>query len=161
MTADVPDAGSTGSREPFEVVERRLTDVLMRWSVASIAAGGALVVVGLATRRPAMNAFGRQTLAWGAVDGIIAGVGRLTRRRRGALTPDERAAKAKTLRTVLLANAAADVGYVAGGLVVAARDVQGRRTFGLQRGDGVAIAMQGAFLLVLDLSQAQRLASGG
>ena len=108
-----------------------------------------------------MNAFGRQTLAWGAVDGIIAGVGRLTRRRRGALTPDERAAKAKTLRTVLLANAAADVGYVAGGLVVAARDVQGRRTFGLQRGDGVAIAMQGAFLLVLDLSQAQRLASGG
>lgn len=117
-------------------VEERLTRVLGAWAVGSVVLGGALSV------RPTTRGFGRQTAAWGLVDGAIAGVGVLGRRRRG---PTDRA----RLRRVLLVNAVADVGYVAGGAALVRH--------GRWRGDGWAVLVQGAFLLVLDTAAARAL----
>lgn len=145
----------------LEAVEGDLTRALAAWAIANVALGSVVVIAGRATRRPGLVAFGRQTAAWGAVDGAIAGIGALTRRRRGELTAAERSAKGRTLRRVLVANAVADVGYVLGGAVIVLCDSQGRPTSGMRRGDGVAIVTQGLFLLALDVSQARRLGSRG
>ena len=141
----------------LEAVEGTLTRALGAWSIASVALGSAVAVAGRTMQRPGLLAFGRQTAAWGAVDGVIAGVGALSRRRRGELTATRRSAKSRTLRRVLVANAVADVGYVVGGAAIVIRDVRGRPTFGIRREDGLAVVSQGLFLLLLDVSQAHRL----
>lgn len=157
MRPEARDDGDALNEARLEAVEHRLTTALAAWSGASLVAGATLVAVGQATGRRELAAFGRQTAAWGAVDGLIAAVGAVTRRRRGALTTDQRAARAGTLRTVLWVNALADVGYVVGGGVIVLRDARGRPLFGMRRGDGIAVVTQGAFLLALDLTQAQQL----
>lgn len=119
-------------------VETRLTTVLGSWAAASVAVGAALAA------RPATRGFGRQTAAWGAVDGAIAAVGARNRRRRGPTDPAR-------LRTVLLVNAGLDVGY----LVAGAALLRGDRW----RGDGAAVVLQGAFLLALDATAAAALRS--
>ena len=116
-------------------VEEQLTRVLGGWAVGSLAAGAVLV------GDPRTRAFGRQTAAWGAVDGAIALVG--ARRQAAGRTTD-----AARLRRVLLANAWLDVGYLAVGAALL-------RT--RWRGDGAAVLLQGAFLLWLDGASARRL----
>lgn len=118
-------------------VEERLTQVLGGWAAASVLAGAVLAL------DPRSRSFGRQTAAWGAVDGAIAYAGVRGRRRRGPTA-------VRRLQRVLLLNAALDVGYVA----VGARLARGGRW----RGDGAAVLVQGAFLLVLDTSAALALA---
>ena len=111
-------------RPTVDRVEERLTRALGAWAAASVLAGAALY--------PRSRGFGRQTAMWGAVDGVIATVGR---RRRGRVSPER-------LRRVLLVNAGLDVGdLAAGGWLV--RD-------GRWRDDGVAVLVQGGFLLALD-----------
>jgi len=116
--------------------EAQLTRVLGGWAAASVAVGAALAA------RPVTRGFGRQTAAWGAVDGAIAFVGSRRRARRGPTDPAR-------LRRVLLVNAALDVGYLAAGAWLV-RD-------GRWRGDGQAVVVQGAFLLLLDTTAAARL----
>ena len=118
------------------MVEQDLTRVLGRWAVASVVLGGVLTAV------PATRGFGRQTAAWGAVDGAIALVGA----RRSA---QGRGTEPARLRRVLLVNAALDVGYLAAGAALTRRP--------RWRGDGLAVLVQGAFLLVLDVTTARRL----
>ena len=110
-------------------VEQDLTRVLGRWATASVVVGAAL------SAHPQTRGFGRQTAAWGAVDGVIAYAGVRSRRRRGPTDP-------RRLRRVLLVNAGLDVGYLAAGAWLV-RD-------GRWRGDGAAVVVQGAFLLALD-----------
>ncbi len=117
-------------------VEQRLTQVLGRWAAGSMAVG-ALLSVPRATR-----GFGRQTAAWGAVDGAIAYVGARKHKAKGPTDP-------RRLRRVLLLNAGLDVGYLAAG----ARLVRSARW----RGDGLAVLVQGGFLLVLDTTAARSL----
>lgn len=117
-------------------VEQQLTRTLGAWAAGSLVVGGALCV------SPRTRRFGRQTAAWGAVDGVIAWVGVRRRRRKGPADPDR-------LRTVLLANAGLDIGYLAIGARL-------RRTEGW-RDDGLAVLVQGGFLLVLDTAAAARL----
>ena len=115
-------------------VEVRLTQVLGGWAAGSVVAGAALCV-------PAgTRGFGRQTAAWGAVDGLIAYAGRRRRARTGPTEPGR-------LRRVLLLNAGLDVGYLATGAWLV------RRT--RWSGDGAAVLVQGAFLLVLDSAAAR------
>ena len=114
-------------------VEERLTQVLSVWAVASVATGAVL------TACPTTRGFGRQTATWGAVDGAIACAGRRSRRRKGPTDPTR-------LRRILLLNAGLDVGYLA----VGARLSRTERW----RGDGLAVLVQGAFLLVLDTTAA-------
>ena len=117
-------------------VEAQLTRVLGAWAAGSLVLGSALSVP------RSTRGFGRQTAAWGLVDGAIAGVG-ARRRASGHTTEPAR------LRTVLLVNAGLDVGYLAGGawLLRSSR----------WRGDALAVLVQGAFLLWLDVSTAGRL----
>ncbi len=117
-------------------VEERLTRVLGTWAAASVLVGGALAA------RPQTRGLGRQTVLWGAVDGAIALVGA---RRRAARGPTDRV----RLRRVLLVNAGLDVGYLAAGAWLRQRD--------RWRGDGTAVLVQGAFLLVLDATAARAL----
>ncbi len=141
----------------FEKVERTLTTALVAWSAASVVVGTSMALAGHWAKRAQLNKFGRQNVAWGVVDAGIAGVGVLSRRRRGPLSQAEVVNKARSLRNLLLINSAADVAYIAGGLTIAVKGRHGGATLRMGAGDGVAIAMQGAFLLVLDLSQARRL----
>jgi hypothetical protein len=122
-------------------VEQRLTRVLGGW------AAGSLVTGALLRLRPATRGFGRQTAAWGAVDGAIALVGA---RRRAAKGPTDPA----RLRRVLLVNAGLDVGYLAAGLALVTAPAA--RARGL-RGDGLAVLLQGGFLLALDTVAARAL----
>lgn len=137
----------------FEEIESALTGELAGWGLASTALG---ITLGLGSGGP-LRRFGRQTAMWGIVDLAIAGVGRLARSRRGTLTPDEVATQAARLRTLLWVNAAADVVYVLGGTAIAVRGARGRTTFGMGVGDGVAIVIQGGFLLLLDVTYARKL----
>lgn len=106
---------------------RDLLTTLGAWSAVSIAGGAVLWAKG-GTRN--QRNFGRQTLAWGLVDALIAGW--------GATHPP---ADIDRLRKILLVNCAADVGYLA----------LGAYTYRSGRhGDGSAILVQGAFLLALD-----------
>jgi len=119
-------------------VEDGLTRVLGSWAAASVLVGAALSV----DRRT--RGFGRQTAVWGAVDGAIAYAAVRGRRRRGPTDPAR-------LRRVLLVNTGLDVGYLAVGV----RLMRGRRW----RGDGLAVLVQGTFLLLLDSVAAGRLSS--
>ena len=114
-------------------VEQDLVRVLGRWGAASTVVGAALAV------HPRTRRFGRQTAAWGAVDGLLAVAGA----RRGTPTDPER------LRRVLLLNTGLDVGYLAG-----AAWMLGRPRW---RADGLAVLVQATFLLLLDATSAARI----
>ena len=116
-------------------VEQDVVRVLGRWAVGSVLVGAAL------SADPRTRGFGRQTAAWGLVDGAIALVG-ARRQAAGRTTEPAR------LRRVLLVNAGLDVGYLATGAALL-------RT--RWRSDGAAVLVQGAFLLVLDTMAARRL----
>jgi hypothetical protein len=144
------------NEQQLQLVESTLTTALLAWSATSVAVGTIVALVGRKAQNDDLVGFGRQTAAWGAVDALIAGAGVLSRRRRGPLSDEEAAKKAGSLRKLLLVNAVADVGYMAGGLLLIARGDGGQRKLRMGAGDGAAVVVQGAFLLVLDLTQAQR-----
>lgn len=111
-----------------------LLTALGTWSAVSMAGGATLWARGGSDTQ---RQFGRQTLAWGAVDAAIAAWG-------AAHPPSD----IERLRKILLVNCAADLGYIALGV--------GAYRAG-RRGDGAAIVAQGAFLLALDSHYAYRL----
>lgn len=128
-------------------VRSDLTRALTAWSVLSIGVGAVLTVRGGDERSVGVA---RQCLAWGGIDLAVAGMGMLAQRRPGT----DVAAETTSLRRLLLVNAALDVGYVAAGAaLVQLRRVRGRDSVG----DGTAVVVQGAFLLLLDLGSAARL----
>ena len=131
-----------------DVITQDLSRQLTAWAAGSVAVGAVLVGLGQVRGDRQLRAFGTQTVLWGAVDGAIAGLGRLR--------PPPSAAR---LRSVLLGNAALDVGYVGAGALGATRGARWRsgRWAGTARGHGTAVVVQGAFLLWLDTHQARRL----
>jgi hypothetical protein len=144
----------TGTSAPtFVQVRARLTRSLAGWAVASVAVGSALALVARGRDSEAsqrLAGFARQNVAWGAIDLAIAGAGLQSERQP---VPDP-ADAARSLRRLLLVNAALDVGYVAAGVaLVRAGRVRGRDSVG----DGLAVVLQGGFLLVLDLVHAVRI----
>ncbi len=154
-------------RDELEGYEREITTLLAVWAAGSVIKGTAIALLGKRTGRKQWMRFGRQTAMWGAVDALIAGAGALSRSRRGALTQEEVDAEARKLRMLLLVNAAADVVYIAGGAHIAAHAKPGRAdppvpertSFRMGRGDGLAILIQGAFLLALDATYARKLST--
>jgi hypothetical protein len=126
--------------------ERTRARTTVVWGSVGVVAGTGLAAT---TRDPWRRAFGRQTAGWGAVDLGVAALGRWLQDRRMRQLPDPYAAAAQDaervkLRRVLLVNVAADVGYVALGARL------GRDSRPHVAGAGVAILLQGAFLLVHD-----------
>ena len=149
-------------REELEGYEQEITTLLTVWAAGSVIKGGLIALVGQASGRKQWLRFGRQTAMWGAVDGLIAGIGALSRSRRGELTQDQVDAEARKLRTLLLINAAADIVYIAGGAHIAFHAKPGPpevTSLRLGRGDGLAIVIQGAFLLALDATYARKLSA--
>jgi len=146
-------------RDELEGYEREITTLLSVWAAGSVIKGGAIALLGKRTGREQWMRFGRQTAMWGAVDALIAGAGALSRSRRGDLTPEEVDAEARKLRRLLLINAAADVVYIAGGAHIAVRAGRSGTSFRMGRGDGIAILIQGAFLLALDTTYARKLSA--
>ena len=143
----------------LEQHERQISTLLGAWAAGSVIKGGAIWLIGKRTGRQQWLRFGRQTAMWGAVDALIAGAGTLSRSRRGELTIDEVDAQARKLRTLLPINAAADVIYIAGGAHIAFHAKGDRTSLRMGRGDGLAILIQGAFLLALDATYARRLSA--
>jgi membrane protein implicated in regulation of membrane protease activity len=128
--------------------ERGLTRRLLIGGGASTLLGIAFALVG----SPFWRGLGLQFAGWGAIDALLALVGRKRARARAAEpeghAPQQQAEEARRIRGILLFNAGLDVGYVTGGLVLV-------RTKGRDdpfwRGSGYGIALQGAFLLLVDL----------
>ncbi len=127
-------------------------------AAVSAVLGAAAWLAGRRARRSQLTAFGRQTMGWAAVDGVLVAGGRVAASRRSRRASDDGgdggdlAARRTRLRRVLWANAVLDLGYVLGGAHLA-RDPR-------RRGDGVAIVVQGGFLHWLDTRHARRLAAG-
>jgi hypothetical protein len=119
--------------------EQHLLVTLAAWSTWSMLLGALLWRVGSRGGQRPLAAGGRATVAWGVADAAIVGWGarRSLRRREAAGSAD---ARHMALLTGL--NAVLDVGWVAAGVGLAARP---RR-----RGEGLATACQGLFLLYLD-----------
>lgn len=147
------------NQSQFEGIERQISGLLGAWAVGSVVKGAAIALAGRRTRRPMWVRFGRQTAMWGVVDGAIAGIGTMVRSRRGDLTDDEVTAEAAKLRRLLLINAAADVVYIAGGAHIAFHAGPDGTSLRMTRGDGLAIVIQGAFLLALDATYARHLST--
>lgn len=149
-------------RDELEGYEREITALLSVWAAGSVIKGTAIALLGERLGRKQWVRFGRQTALWGAVDGLIAGAGALSRSRRGELTQDQVDFEATKLRVMLLLNAAADVVYIAGGAHIAVHAKPGppeRTSLRMGRGDGIAIVIQGAFLLALDATYARKLSA--
>ncbi len=139
--------GLIGGVDPWQR-QRSLARTTVWWGLSSVGAGLGIA----ATRRtPWWRAFGLQHAGWGTVDlGIAAGVSlaqnRQMRRLANPYGPVELERQRRRLRRVLLINVVADAGYVAGGIVL----WRSRRARPAAAGAGVAIAIQGAFLLLHD-----------
>ena len=149
-------------RDELEGYEREITALLTVWAAGSVIKGAAIALLGKRMGRKQWVRFGRQTAMWGAVDALIAGAGVLSRSRRSELTQEQVDAEARKLRTLLLLNAAADVVYIAGGAHIAFHAKPGppeKTSFRMGRGDGLAILIQGAFLLALDATYTRKLSS--
>jgi hypothetical protein len=144
-------------RDELEGYEREISTLLTVWGVGSVVKGGVIALIGKRAGHRKWMTFGRQTAMWGVVDALIAGAGTLSRSRRGELTQEQVNAEARKLRTLLLINAAADVVYIAGGAHIAVRAGREGTSFRMTRGDGLAILIQGAFLLALDATYARKL----
>ncbi len=146
------------TQDPGDVedVEAHLLRCLTWWAGASTGVGGALWWVGARCERDGVRSFGRQHVMWGAVDAGIVAVGRL---RGAARSPGH----AQRLRRALRVNAVLDAGYVAAGItMIAARDrIAGKARISAVEaaGNGAAIAVQGAALLVIDAVHERRLAA--
>lgn len=127
---------------------------LLRWAALSVGIGTAL-----ATRKQRVwRGVGGQFVAWGAIDGVLALLGRRYSRRQvttpDAQAPQRQAAARGFLRRLLWVNTGLDVLYVTGGLALAR--TRGRDDAFL-RGTGWGIVVQGAFLFFFDMLHARQL----
>lgn len=128
---------------------------LLAWSGLSVGVGTALALL----PHRLWQGLGAQCVGWGVIDAVIAGIGLKQTHARAAdpaaHAPDQQAEARRTLRRVLWINTALDVGYVSGGIALAAakgRDDTDNARF--WRGSGLGIVIQGGFLFMFDLIHA-------
>lgn len=138
----------TGDREAFFVWQERALDYLLAWGVGNILAGSVLAVA----RSGVPRAIGIQSIAWGTVESAVALYAEYWARqhavaaRSGILSADAIRHEAERFEYFLALNTAADIGYVLGGITVAAKSKRPRL-----RGAAIGVAIQGGALLVYDL----------
>ena len=125
--------------------QRRLTSLLLGWAAASMGVGLAL----WRSDDPLRRGVGEQNAGWGAVNAIIALIGRRPPAEANSLV--ETAARKRTLSRLLWVNTGLDVLYVLGGW----RVLRGRGAADARwRGRGLGIMLQGGFLFFFDLLHA-------
>lgn len=137
-----------------EEISRRL----LGWNMLNLV-GGALASL-LAGKNYRLRGVAGQAVGWGMINAAIAILGRKATRQR-ALKPDARRPErlrkeARNLRVLLWVNAGLDVLYMIGGLALARRAKGDTPKAEMQRGTGLGIVMQGAFLFIFDLIHAFR-----
>jgi Family of unknown function (DUF6992) len=119
--------------------QRRLLVTLAAWSTWSVLLGALGWRIGRREDAASVRSAGRATVAWGVMDAGVVGWGAWRWRSPSGVDAAARARRAAVLTGV---NAVLDVGYVAGGAVLARSP---RR-----RGTGLATVVQGLALLYLD-----------
>lgn len=121
-------------------VEQRLLITLAAWATWSLGVGAVMWRLGRVDGAPTLAGAGRATVAWALGDAAAVAWGgrRAVRSRGGAF----RVGRARRLAVLTGANALLDVGWVAAGATLA--------TAPRRRGEGLATAVQGAFLVYLD-----------
>jgi hypothetical protein len=129
----------TGRTADAAEVEQRLLVALAAWSTWSVGVGGVLWRLGRREGVTGLRAAGRTTVAWGMANAAVVGWVAWRRRSRADLGPSARAERMARLTGV---NAVLDVGYVAGGALLA--------TSARRRGTGLATVVQGLALVYLD-----------
>ena len=132
------------NQQAFWRWQERALGGLLAWGAGSAVVGAGL----LRTQSVVVRHAGQQALAWGLIDLFLALNGRRSARRQAAVADAAATISAAIrFRTILVVNAALDVGYIAGGTGLARRSAQHPD----RRGTGFGIALQGLFLLVYDL----------
>ena len=131
-------AEASASAEVAEA-EQRLLVTLSAWSTWSVLLGFLAWQIGRREDAPSLRAGGRTTVGWALADAGVVGWGAWRSRSRAGADPAARARRTARLTGI---NALLDVGYVAGGAVLARSP---RR-----RGVGLATVVQGVALLYLD-----------
>lgn len=123
--------------------KRFFLGVLGSWALLSAGTGALLWAKGDAFERNV----GIQFVAWGGIDGLLAGVGlwRLRDERRELAGGAPLAEKRGKFRQALLVNALADAAYISGGAIL-----YGLGKNDALRGLGAGVVAQGTFLLAFD-----------
>lgn len=129
--------------------QKRALPVLLGWSAGSIVAGS----FWLGSSRLRLQGFGSQFLGWGLIDGLIALFGlkaankNIAKYDRGEVNSTDLLRQTKNFERILWVNTFLDVSYILFGnwITDRARDTE------RQRGIGLGIIFQGAFLLIWDL----------
>ncbi len=127
--------------------QRVLSRRLLIWGGGSTVAG---LFVGLLFTNPLIRGVALHAVAWGLIDSALAGWGFRRARRESRLYPDEYRDIHHTqrLRRLLKVNAGLDIGYITGGVAVAALF----REDPYLLGNGIGIIIQALFLFVFDLT---------
>ncbi len=130
-------------QESFFRWQERVLGILLAWGATNVVVGaGASQARGIASRQVAW-----QALAWGAIDLLIAIVGRRSARRKASdATPASTREAVVGFQRVLAINAVLDIGYIVGGTSFAATAGRDRRRLGV----GIGIVLQGIFLALYD-----------
>lgn len=145
-----PSAGPAPDLDLAGAVSRQnrcLLGELAAGAVVSAAGGAAIWLIGRRRDQEIAAQFGRQTVGWAAIDAAIAALGRRGLSRPAADEAEARS-RARRIQRLTLINAVADVGYVGVGAAL----TRGSR----RRGDGLAVIVQGLFLLWLDVRHTRR-----
>ena len=124
--------------------------VLGGWAVANIAVGAVAMGRGNAEQR----AFQQMNLGWGIVNLGLAGAGWWTATHTDPASFDlyNTVREHHRLQKILLFNAGLDVGYVAAGFWMQEKAKTVEKNAEQWKGFGKSIVLQGAFLLVFDVS---------
>lgn len=127
-------------------LEQRIGRQLFAWGVVNVALGTLLLL----SDNPFLRGLGVQALVWGSINAGIAAFGqsRLPRKLHRMLRSDGAdagRAERRSLRRILLLNAALDVLYVVAGLLVVAL-LPGP----FAAGNGWGVVLQGGALLLFD-----------
>lgn len=144
----------TPDRDAFFVWQERALDVLLSWGVGNVI-GGAVVA---AAKSGTPRAIGVQAVAWGAIDTAVAIYAQCTARRNatsarsGMYGARHIRDRARRFEYLLAIQTAADVIYVVAGSIVAARS---RSPWA--RGSAIGVVVQGAALLIYDMSLVVRM----
>jgi hypothetical protein len=139
-----PDPAAARARDAFLAEQRSAMGMLSGWAATSILTGGALLATG---GDAYTRAIGIQNIAWGAVDGIIAGLAYRGMARQSSLEKPVSywAEERRKMRNLFLINAGLDVLYIAAGATLA-----GLGKTDTLRGSGAGVVLQGSFLFVFD-----------
>lgn len=143
------------SRDAFNESRLRINKtgmvVLGSWAVANIAWGS----IASQNTDGATKAFHQMNAGWNLVNLAIAGAGYYSAAKGGmGLTLLETFEAQKSMENILLFNAGLDVGYVMGGLYLQSLALKYPNRADQLRGFGRSLVLQGAFLLLFDVSMA-------